>query len=84
MDIKKLGLFALIAVALVGGGYAAGRYAAPEKVVVTEKIKEVERVVIVNDTEKILNALKTVQQQVAQQKDVHVTKKTVKHPDGTV
>ncbi len=84
MDIKKLGLFALGAVGLLAVGFGTGRYAAPDKIVYQEKIKEVEKVVYVSDTEKILNALKTVQQQVAQQKDVKVKKVTVKKPDGTV
>jgi len=86
MDFKKIGIYIALVVALVGGGYAAGRYAAPERVVVTEKIKEVvvEKTVATVDTEKILNALKTVQQQVAQQRDVRTTKTVVKKPDGTV
>ncbi len=81
MDIKKLGLFALVAVGLVGGGYAAGRYASPEKVVYTEKIKVVEKEVVVRvvETERVLDALKNV----SQQKNVKTKKVTVKAPDGT-
>ncbi len=82
MNIKRIGLFALVAVGLVGGGYAAGRYAAPDKVVVTEKLKvvEVEKIVRVVDTDKVLEAIKNV----SQQKDVKTKKVTVKTPDGTV
>ena len=86
MDFKRIGICAAVALAIAVGSFAAGRYAAPEKVVFTEKIKvvEVEKTVTVSDTEKILNALKTVQQQVSQQKDVKTTKTVVKRPDGTV
>lgn len=82
MDIKKLGLFVLVAVGLVGGGYAAGRYASPEKVVVTEKIKVVEKEVVVRvvETEKVLDAIKNV----SQQKNIKTVKVTEKKPDGTV
>src|SRR5262245_40287223 len=85
MDLKKIGIYIALAVALVGGGYAAGRYAAPERVVVTEKVKEVvvEKTVATVETEKILNALKQVRQQVSQQKDVKTTKTVVRAPDGT-
>jgi hypothetical protein len=80
--MKKYAILAGLALVLVGGGYAAGRYAAPEKVVVTEKIKEVEKTVVVRvvETDKVLEALKNV----SQAKDVHKTKTTVKKADGTV
>jgi hypothetical protein len=82
MDTKKLGLFALAALVLVGGGFAAGRYVAPEKVVYTERLKVVEKEVVVRvvDTDKVLDAIKNV----SQQKDVKTKKVTVKQPDGTV
>jgi hypothetical protein len=80
--MKKYAILAAIGLSLVGGGYAAGRYAAPDKVVVTEKVVTVHDVQIVKvvETDKVLDALKNV----SQQKDVHKTKVTTKKPDGTV
>jgi len=82
MDFKKYGILAGIGAVLLLGGYAAGRYAAPERVVVTEKVKvvEVEKIVRVVETDKVVEALKNY----AQQKDVKTKKVTVKKPDGTV
>jgi len=82
MDFKKYGILAGIAVALVLGGFAAGRYAVPAKVVVTEKVVTVHETQIVRevDTDKVLAAINNV----SQQKDVHRTKVTVKGKDGTV
>lgn len=81
MDIKKIGIAGALVVALFAGGYATGRYAAPERVVITEKVKEVksEKIVESVDTAKILNALKTMN--VA--KDVHTVKIIERAPDGT-
>jgi len=80
--MKRYAILAGLALVLVGGGYAAGRYAAPEKVVVTEKIKEVEKVVVVKEveTDKVIAAI----QNISQQKNVKTKKVTVKTPDGTV
>lgn len=81
MDLKKIGTYVVVALVIAGGGYAAGRYAAPDKIVYQEKVKvvETEKVVATVETDKILNALK----QVSQQKDVHTTKTVVRAPDGT-
>jgi hypothetical protein len=80
--LKKYGILAGIALLLVGGGYAAGRYAAPDKVVVTEKVVTVHDVQIVKvvETDKVIEALKNV----SQQKDVKTKTVKVKTPDGTV
>lgn len=82
MDIKKIGIYAALALALVTGGYAAGRYASPAKVVVTEKVSVVHDVQVVKvvDQDAILSAIKDV----SRQNDVHVVKITKKAPDGTV
>lgn len=79
---KKYAIFAGIGLALVVGGYAAGRYAAPDKVVVTEKVVTVHDVQVVKtvDTDAVIAAIKDVQ---AQQVTHKVTTK-VKKPDGTV
>jgi hypothetical protein len=82
MSPKKYAILAGVVLALLLGGYAGGRYAAPDKVVVTEKIVTVHDVQIVKtvDTDAVIAALKEVQQQ----KDIHKTKVVVKKPDGTV
>lgn len=66
---------------LVGAGYAAGRYATPDKIVVTEKIVTVqtEKAVSTMETDKILNALQTLNRN----NDVKVIRITEKAPDGT-
>lgn len=72
------------ALLLVGGGFAAGRFALPAKVVVTEQIKVVTvehtTTVTTNDTDKILDAIKTVNKQ----KNVHTVTVTEKDPNGAV
>ncbi len=82
MSPKQIALAVTAVVVLVGGGFAAGRYSVPEfqKEEAREKIVYVDRAVSSVDTDKILNAIKTL----SQQKDVHTTKKTVKAPDGTI
>jgi len=75
-------LISITAVALAGGGFAAGRYAAPDKVVTKDRevTVYVDRAVSSVDTDKILNAIKSI----SEQKDVHTVKKTEKRPDGSV
>jgi hypothetical protein len=82
--LKKYGILAGIALALVAGGYATGRYAQPAKVVVTEKTVVVHDVQIVKevDTDKVIAALQNIA--IQQQKDVHKVKTTVKAKDGSV
>lgn len=72
----------LMALALVGAGFAGGRYSVPEfqREEAREKLIYVDRVVASVDTDKILNALKAI----SEVKDVHTKKKTIKLPDGTV
>ena len=79
--MKRYAILAGLALVLVGGGYAAGRYAAPDKVVVTERVVTVHDIQIVKvvETDKVLAALKNV----TQQKNVKTKKVTVKAPDGT-
>jgi hypothetical protein len=71
------------ALLLVGGGYSLGRYATPAKVVVTEKVQvvTVEHTTAVTtvDTDKILDAIKTVNKQ----KNVHTVTVIEKAPDGS-
>ena len=80
--MKKYAILAGLGLLLLGGGYAIGRYAAPDKVVITEKVVTVHDVQIVKviETEKVLDAIKNV----SQAKDVKIKKTTVKTPDGTV
>jgi len=74
-------LAAGLLLALFAGGYATGRWAAPDHVVYKDKIVTVdkEKLVSVVDTDKILNALKNVNTQ----KDVHTVRVVEKEPDGT-
>lgn len=62
-------------------GYGTGRYAAPDKVVTTEKIVTVtqDHVVTQVDTDKIINAFKALNTQ----KDVHTVRVIEKEKDGT-
>lgn len=80
--IKKTKLILLCilgGVGLLGLGFATGRYAAPDKVVVSEKIKVVE-------TEKVVTVEKVRVERVVvsdEKKKVHTEEYQVKHPDGT-
>lgn len=78
---KKIAIAILAVLLLFAGGYATGRYAAPDKVVVTEKTVTIQQdhVVTQVDTDKILNALKTLNVQ----KDVHTVRIIEKEKDGT-
>ena len=82
MDFKKkIGTVAVV-LALMVGSYAAGRYVTPAKVIITEKVVTVKetQVVTVVETDKILNALKTVNRQ----NDVKMVKVTQQNKDGSV
>lgn len=74
----------LVVVALVclAGGFGTGRFAAPTKTVVTEKLVQVEttKVVLTVDTQKVLDAIKTMNLQ----KNVHEVRIVEKEKDGTV
>jgi hypothetical protein len=80
--VRQYSLAAVIAVVCLAGAYSAGRYAAPTKVVVTERVVTVEKQVVVTtvDTDRILNAMKDVKVQ----KDVHTVRVVEKEPDGTM
>jgi hypothetical protein len=82
--VKKYAILAAVGVGLLVGGYATGRYAAPDKVVVTKEVQVVHEVQVVKteDTEAVINALKSVVQNT--QKNVHQVRTTVKAKDGTV
>jgi hypothetical protein len=75
--MKERAILAAVAAVLLAGGYAIGRYEAPQKTVVTEKVHEVqtEKVFSVVDTDTILNALKTLNTQ----KDVHTVRVLTKN-----
>ncbi len=70
----------IVGLVLVGGGFAAGRYAAPDKVVVTERVVQVEKQVVVVQTKTEIKVVRV--KDVA--KDVHTEVTTIKAPDGTV
>lgn len=74
-------LVSVVALLCLAGGFGAGRYAAPTKTVVTEKVVTVttDKVVTTVDTDKILNALKTMNTQ----KDVHTVRIIEKAKDGS-
>ena len=78
---KKYGYAVLIGLALVAGGYATGRYAAPDKVVVTKELVTVHDQVVVKvvDQDAILKAISNLNVQ----KDVHKVKTIVVAKDGT-
>lgn len=79
---KEKLLIVAVAVALVVAGYAGGRYMTPAKVVTTEHVvyqdHEVTHTVV--DTQKILDALQTMNRQ----NDIHVTRVVEKSKDGSV
>jgi hypothetical protein len=79
--LKKYSILVGIGLALVVGGYATGRYAAPDKVVVTKEIVTVKdtQIVKVVDQDAILKAISNLNVQ----KDVHKVKTVVKAKDGT-
>jgi hypothetical protein len=77
--IKKVCLVTLAALVLAGGGYATGRYVAPDKVVTKEKV-------VTQIQEKVVVQTKTevqVVHDVAIQKDVHIVRVETKAKDGT-
>ncbi len=80
MSPKQIAIAITAVIALIGGGFAAGRYAAPDKVTYKDRevLVYVDRAVTSVDTDKILNAIATM----SQQKDVVKKKVTVKTPDG--
>lgn len=77
---REYALIAGIAILLVGLGYSFGRYAAPDKVVVTEKVVTVEKQVVVTQVKTEVQVVKVADVQ----KDVHKTKTTETKKDGTV
>ena len=79
---KEVLIISIIAVALFAGGYGTGRFAAPDKVVTTEKVVTVtqDHLVTTVDTAKILDAIKNVNVQ----KDVHTIRIIEHQKDGTV
>lgn len=80
MTTKSIIVLAAVGVALAAGGYLTGRYAAPDKVVVTEKVVTVEKQVVVEQIKTEVKLVKVADVQ----KDVHREKVTEKRPDGTV
>jgi hypothetical protein len=71
-------ILAVCGLVLLSGGFAAGRYVIPPKVVVTEKVKEVEKQVVVTKTEvKVVTVKDTTTV-------VRYKERTEKKPDGTV
>lgn len=80
--IKHIAVGALVALILVGGGFAAGRYAAPDRVVVTEKVRvvEVEKQVVVTQVKTEIERVYIKDEK----KATHTEETDVKHPDGTV
>lgn len=79
---KKIVALVVAGLALFVVGYGTGRYAAPDKVVVTEKVREVktEKTTESVDTAKILNILQAMNTQ----KDVKVVRVVEKAKDGSV
>ncbi len=80
MNAKSIIILSVIGLALAGGGYATGRYAAPTKVLVTEKVVTVEKQVVVTQVKTEIKIVKVAD--VA--KDVHKETTTEKRADGTV
>lgn len=80
-SFKKYATLVGIGLALLVGGYATGRYAAPDKVVVTKELVTVHdtQIVKVVDQDAILKAISNLNVQ----KDVHKVKTVVKAKDGT-
>jgi hypothetical protein len=80
-NTKKVVAAVVVVAVLVVGAFAGGRYSAPDKIVTRTEVKTVatDRVVTQVDTDKILDALKTLNVQ----KDVHVVRVVEKEKDGT-
>lgn len=79
MNLKLAGAGVVLAVVLYAGGYATGRYAAPQKVLITEKAVTVEKQVVVTQTK---TEIKTVYLQNKNEK-IHRVVTETKQPDGT-
>ena len=79
---NKVIVCVIVGLLLLAGGYAGGRFAAPTKTVVTEKVVTVEKQVVVTtvDTNAILNALKTVNKQ----NNIHTVRVIERDPNGVV
>lgn len=96
MDIKNLGekaktfladnrhwwVIALVVLVLFCAGYATGRYATPPKVVVTEKVREVEKEKVVTVTKTDVQIVKVRDAQTAER--VHRVTTEDKKPGGEV
>jgi hypothetical protein len=78
---KKYAIMVGVGLLLVVGGYATGRYAAPDRVVVTKELVTVHdtQIVKVVDQDAILKAISNLNVQ----KDVHKVVTKVKAKDGT-
>lgn len=79
-------VIAFVALALVGGGFAAGRYATPDRVEYKDKIVEVEANVdaYVAEINKLQEEVHTLKTTIATAKNVTTKKVIKKAPDGTV
>ena len=83
---NKVIVCVIVGLLLLAGGYAGGRFAAPTKTVVTEKVVTVEHQVAVTtvDTDKVVNALLNAIKTVNKQNNIHVVRVTERDPNGVV
>jgi hypothetical protein len=78
--VYKYVIVGVVAIGLFAGGYLSGRYITPPNTIVTEKVKEVEKQVVVTQTKTEIKVV-TIKEKT---KKVTTHEQTVTKPDGTV
>lgn len=73
--------YVLVAVVMLGAGYGMGRYVQPEKVLITEKVKEVVKEVVVEKIKTEIQVVKVYIKDTSQK--VNKTVVEEKRPDGS-
>lgn len=79
--MRRYTLIALVTCALLGGAFAAGRYSAPTKVVVEERLRvqTVEKQVVVTQEKVRVEVIRVADER----RNILRNEKTIKLPDGT-
>jgi hypothetical protein len=86
MTVKQIGIAALAALALFGGGYGLARYLTPNKVVTIDTTKEMEELKKLSQTlTEVVEQNKDFRTQISElKKSIHRETHTLQRPDGNV